>query len=64
MPRRAEGPRDATACRGTARRHVVQRNRATLRGAEGPRVPHVAEGPRTSRSAEGPRDATACRETA
>jgi len=45
MLRGAEGPRDAvvqrprvaTACRGTAQHYSVQRDRATLRGTEGPR---------------------------
>ena len=37
MPRGAEGPRYATRCRGTARCHVVQRDRATSRRADGPR---------------------------
>jgi len=32
--RRAEGPRDTTACRGTAWRYVVQGDRATPRRAE------------------------------
>ena len=35
MPRGAEGPRDATACRYTARSNGVQRNRAMPRAAEG-----------------------------
>ena len=74
MPRGAEGPRDATRCRGTTRRHVVQRDRATLRGAEKPRDATWCRGTArryavqrdhpTSRRAEGPRDATRCRETA
>ena len=77
--RRAEGPRDATSCRETARRYGVQRDRAMLRHAERPRdatwcrdraTPRRAEGPRdatacaTSRGADRPRDATWCRLTA
>ena len=60
--------------RKTARRHVVQKDRATLYGAERPRVATACRGTArrysvqrnhaTSRSAEGPRDATACRKTA
>ena len=62
----AERPRDATACRETARCHVVQRDRATLRGAEGPRdVTHVVQRDRaTLQSVDKPGVATACRETA
>jgi len=37
MPRGAEGLRDATVCRETARSYGVQRNRVMPRGAEGPR---------------------------
>jgi len=70
----AERPRDVTLFGGTAKRHVVQRDRATTRGAEGPRDitscrgtarHHVVQRDRaTTRGAEGPRDVTLCTETA
>ena len=64
MPRRAEGPRDASAYRETARYHVVQKDRAMLYGAETARSCGVQRDHATPRRAEGPRDATLCRETA
>jgi len=65
---------DATWCRETALRHVVQRDRTTLRRAEEPRDTtryretaqcHVVQRDRaTSRRTEGLLDATCCGETA
>ena len=52
--RRAAGPRDAKARRGTARRHEVERNRAMPRGAERPR--DVTSCRRTARRYVLPRD--------
>jgi len=72
--RRANGPRDARACRGTARRYSVQRNRAMPRRAEGPRDAtacrgtarrHIVQRDReTLQRADTPCNATWCRETA
>ena len=72
--RLAERPSDVTSCRGTARRHVVQKDRATLCGAEKPRDTracretawcHAVQRDRaTSRCAAGPHDAKARRGTA
>jgi len=40
----AEGPREARACRETARRNVMQRDRATSRHAEGLRDAKACRG--------------------
>ena len=63
-PYRREGPRDATSCRGTARRYMVQRDRATSRRAERTARRYMVQRNRAMPCcAEGPRHATACRET-
>ena len=74
MPRGAEGPREATRCRRTTRRHVVQKDRATLQRADKPRVATVCRktarclvvqrDSATLQRADKPRVATACRKTA
>ena len=61
----AQEPRDATRYRETARCHVVQRDRATSRRAEGPRdTTAYRETARRYSVQRDLRDATACTETA
>jgi len=63
-PRGAEVPRKVTSYRGTARRHVVQKDHATLQRADKPRDCVVQKDRATLRGAEGRRDAMRCRGTA
>ena len=64
MLRRAEGLRDIAWCRETALCHVVQRDRATLYGAETSHSYGVHRDSATLQRTEKARDAMSCRGTA